>query len=1103
MAPIRITLLLFNTKTATFTETTSTPVIVTSSTASERVLTVNGTITVDHDDDTSTDALAITAGGGTYNGTYGTLVVNTDGTYTYTLDTAHASNATRVDDVFTIDVTDSDGTSHQFTVTVPVNHVDDANKESVSITAADSDSAYAGTFTATDVDAGDTSFTFDVDGSVTDTSETGFTHSVASDYGTLYFNSTTGAWKFDVDNDAVNALDAGDNPTLSFDVTATDDGDDGTNDNPLTSTVETLVITITGADDKPVFAATSDTTGSIAENADGSTTPIAIASVSATDAEGDTVTYSLDDAAVRNGFAIDSATGAITYVGYGLDFEEIASNVLTVTASSSGGTATHTVTVAVVDVNEKPVVGSIDSQTLVDTTAVDTFADRTGTFTATDEDTGDTSLTFSVVGGSADSSETGFDQSVSNTYGTLFYNSTSGAWKFVVDAAAVNALSADTSVSFSVTAQDGSSTSSDVETLTINITAVDDAPVFSASSPTTGTIAENTDGSGTAVAIATVTATDAEGDTVTYSLNQAAIDTGFVINASTGAITYTGTGLNHEAAASHVLTVTATSSGGTATHDVTVTVTNVNEAPVLAAPQAQQITDTAADDTFADDTATPMADIDIPTMSEGTILIHGIRFDLTSAADTDLAWRIVFTNTGRDLANLGTNLAAGVHLLSATANRRTIVYNLGASSLAMQTNIVNAINNDNDVKDLVTAEIENVITNAGQQGRIAFADRAEYLISGDFTITTTALDPAIVTSATASDQVLSVTGTITVDHDNDPTTDALAISSGGNAGQQNLNSTDADFLAAHGLDANNDTWWVYTGTYGTLVIKDDGTFSYVLDADNAENDTRADDVFTINVTDAGGTSHQFTLTVPVNHVDDAVKETASISVEGAALSGTFTVTDVDVDDVAFTFDVTGASADASKTGFTHSVASDYGTLFFNNTTGAWQFVVDDAAVNGLSADTSVSFTVSVQDDENLSSGSQTLVINITAANDAPVVNAITPQSITDTADDDSFEGGTVAVPVVTPDSTVDESVIVHGIKFTILQEADKAYQWRISLTNTVMVVSGSDFRGSTGALISVHTRRSQTGGQSLFDNKCNYHQSQYRDFVNDNIGGIG
>ena len=99
------------------------------------MLTVNGTITVDHDDDTSTDALAITAGGGTYNGTYGTLVVNTDGTYTYTLDTAHASNATRVDDVFTIDVTDSDGTSHQFTVTVPVNHVDDANKESVSITA--------------------------------------------------------------------------------------------------------------------------------------------------------------------------------------------------------------------------------------------------------------------------------------------------------------------------------------------------------------------------------------------------------------------------------------------------------------------------------------------------------------------------------------------------------------------------------------------------------------------------------------------------------------------------------------------------------------------------------------------------------------------------------------------------------------------------------------------------------------------------------------------------------------------------------------------------------------------------------------------------------
>ena len=57
----------------------------------------------------------------------------------------------------------------------------------------------------------------------------------------------------------------------------------------------------------------------LAENADGSTTAVAIGSVAASDYEDDAITYSLSAAALSAGFAIDSATGAITYTGTGDD----------------------------------------------------------------------------------------------------------------------------------------------------------------------------------------------------------------------------------------------------------------------------------------------------------------------------------------------------------------------------------------------------------------------------------------------------------------------------------------------------------------------------------------------------------------------------------------------------------------------------------------------------------------------------------------------------------------------------------------------------------------------------------------------------------------
>ena len=89
----------------------------------------------------------------------------------------------------------------------------------------------------------------------------------------------------------------------------------------------------------------------------------------------------------------------------------------------------------------------------------------------------------------------------------------------------------------------------------------------------------------------TITATDADaGDTLAYSLDSTA-DAVFNISSS-GAITVnvdSGSALDHEATSSYTVTVTASDGTDTATHDVTISVSDVAEAPD--APAAPTVRD--------------------------------------------------------------------------------------------------------------------------------------------------------------------------------------------------------------------------------------------------------------------------------------------------------------------------------------------------------------------------------------------------------------------------------------------------------------------------------------------------------------------------------
>ena len=156
------------------------------------------------------------------------------------------------------------------------------------------------------------------------------------------------------------------NGTLAFRIApdfeaATDDGND---DNVYDVTVRAAVggasaalpvtVTVVDVNEPPVFEQDSYAF-ELEENRDGREEPVALGTVTATDA-GDTLTYAISGGDTDL-FTIDAASGMLSYIGPGEDFEsEPNSYGLTVTATDGVGlSATAPVTVEIVDVNEPPV----------------------------------------------------------------------------------------------------------------------------------------------------------------------------------------------------------------------------------------------------------------------------------------------------------------------------------------------------------------------------------------------------------------------------------------------------------------------------------------------------------------------------------------------------------------------------------------------------------------------------------------------------------------------------------------------------------------------------------------------------------------------------
>ncbi|WP_456750462.1 MULTISPECIES: DUF5801 repeats-in-toxin domain-containing protein [unclassified Bradyrhizobium] len=116
--------------------------------------------------------------------------------------------------------------------------------------------------------------------------------------------------------------------------------------------------------------------------------------------------------------------------------------------------------------------------TEVDTSVFDDFSTAHGTFSASTTNGG--AITFGVVGGVASNMVRGaqtYDVSSVGTFGTFYLNSASGAYTFVPNNDAINALKVNAIQSFVITVSDGTLISS--ESFNITIVGVDDASIIS------------------------------------------------------------------------------------------------------------------------------------------------------------------------------------------------------------------------------------------------------------------------------------------------------------------------------------------------------------------------------------------------------------------------------------------------------------------------------------------------------------------------------------------------------------------------------------------------------------------------------------------------
>ncbi len=824
------------------------------------------------------------------------------------------------DNVYDVIVHASDGNGGTDAQAIAVT-VDDVNEAPVITSAAavsvDENQTGVTTVTATDPDAGATQ-TYSLTG--------------GADQGAFAINSSTGVLSF---------IAAPDHETQgSYEVEVT------VSDGTLTDS-QVLTVPVDDVNEAPVLGAIDD------QSADEGSTLSFTASASDSDDPADTLSYSLDAASLALGMTIDANTGAFSWTPGESQGGTAPSVTVTVTDDGTGTLSdSETFTVTVSDVNSAPVLAAIGDQ------SVDEGSTLTFTASATDSDDPADNLTYTLDAASVARGMT--------------IDSSTGAFSWTPDESQGGTAP---SVTVTVT-DDGTGTLSDSETFTVTVADVNSAPVLAAIGD------QSVDEGSTLTFTASATDSDDPADTLSYSLDAASVARGMTIDSSTGAFSWTPDESQGGTAPSVTVTVTDSGTGAlTDSETFTVTVADVNSAPVLAAIGDQSVdenatlsfTASASDSDDPSDTLSYSLDaaslalgmtIDsstgafswTPDESQGgtTPVVTVTVTDPGTGALTDsetFTVTVADVNSAPVLAAIGDQSVDEGSTLTFTASASdsddptdTLSYSLDAASLALGMTINSSTGafswTPDESQGGTTPAVTVTVTDSGTG---ALTD------SETFTVTVADVNSAPVLAAIGDqsvDEGLTLTFTASATDSDDPS-DTLSY------------SLDAASVAR-----------------GMTIDSSTGAFSWTPD----ESQGGTTPAVTVTVTDSGtGTlSDSETFTVTVSDVNSAPVLAAiggqSVD-EGSTLM--FTASASDSDDPS---DTLSYSLDAA------SVARG---MTIDANTGAFSWTPGESQ-----GGTAPSVTITVTDDgTGTLTDSETFTVTVAGVNSAPVLAAIGDQSV--------------------------------------------------------------------------------------------------------------
>jgi VCBS repeat-containing protein len=533
-----------------------------------------------------------------------------------------------------------------------------------------------------------------------------------------------------------------------------------------------------------------------------------------------------------------------------------------------------------------PTLNAVIGPTQIDTSVFDLFTATSGAFLASSPSSA--ALTFGISGGTTGSTVIDgatYDVSNAGPYGTLYVDSATGAYTFVPDNDAINALTEPTTADFTITVSDG--TLSADQTFTIAINGTNDAAIISGA--TDGAVIEDSAVANRTLSTpSTLGAPSASGTLTSADVDHApntftAVSTPTASAQGYGTFTMTTAGvwtytIDDSSSAVQALNVgdkltdsfTVTTIDGTS-QVVTVTINGANDAAVISGTTDGSVTEDGG--TKCD-----------PPTATGTLTVTDV--------DNAAGFVAVDCPTASD---------AGYGTFTVTADG-TWSYKLDNGNCAVQAlNVGDKLTDTFMVTSLDgTAQLVTVTINGTNDAAIICGTTEGSVIEAGDVANSVSCKP-------------TATGTLTdTDVDNAPNTFATVDS-----------PTASD------------------GGYGTFTMTKDGVWTYTLDNTNGTVQAlnacdSLTDCFTVTTID--GTPQVVTITI--NGANDAAvicgSTTGSVTEAGACTYGTpiatGTLTDTDVDNTPNTF-----------TEVCRPKASDggYGT-FTMTADGVWTYKLDNA-----------------------------------------------------------------------------------------------------------------------------------------------------------------